>query len=100
MTNEEQGQKLGQIIAKAWADQVFKQRLLADATTVLKEEGLSVPEGMTVKAVENTDKIFHMVIPTCPQGQLTEEQLDAVSAGGLAFILNDLWPKIADHLFG
>jgi hypothetical protein len=87
MNNQEPDEKMRQIIAKAWADEAFKERLLADATAMLKEEGVAVPEGVLVKAVENTDKIFHMVIPTCPQRPLTEEQLDAVSGGGLPFEL-------------
>jgi len=81
MTNEEQGQKMGQIIAKAWTDEAFKQRLLANATAVLKEEGVAVPDGMTVKAVENSEKIFHLVIPPKQAGELSEAEL-ASAVGG------------------
>jgi hypothetical protein len=82
MTKEEQGKKMGQIIAKAWADEAFKQRLLADATAVLKEEGVPVPHGLTVKAVENSRKVFHLVIPPkAPEGQLDDEQLAQVAGG-------------------
>ncbi|WP_428563755.1 MAG: NHLP leader peptide family RiPP precursor [Solidesulfovibrio sp. DCME] len=61
MTKESQDKKLGQIIAKAWEDAVYKQRLLKDATKVLKEEGVTVPEGLEIKAVENTEKVSYMV---------------------------------------
>ena len=82
MTQQEQGQKMGQIIAKAWADEVFKQRLLADATAVLKEEGVTVPEGVTVKAVENSEKVFHLVLsPKQAGGELSEAALCDVSGG-------------------
>ena len=82
MTKEEQGKKIGQIIAKAWADEAFKQRLLADATAVLKQEGVEVPKGMTVKAVEDTDKVMHIVLPPAPgEFALSDVQLDAVSGG-------------------
>jgi hypothetical protein len=77
MTKEEHGKKMGRIMAKAWADEAFKERLLADATAVLKEQGLAVPEGVTVKAVENSDKVFHLIIPKRPSTELSEEQLDA-----------------------
>jgi hypothetical protein len=87
MNNQEPDEKMRQIIAKAWTDEAFKERLLADATAVLKEEGVAVPEGVLVKAVEDSDKLAHLVIPTCLQGQLTEEQLDAVAGGGLPFEL-------------
>jgi hypothetical protein len=81
MTNKEQGKKIGQIITKAWADQAFKERLLADATAVLKEQGLAVPEGVTVKAVENSDKVFHIILPQGPEGKMSDEELDTVAAG-------------------
>ena len=63
MTKKEPGIKIGEIIAKAWADEAFKQRLLADTATVLAEEGIEIPDGVTLKAVENTDTLFHLVIP-------------------------------------
>ncbi len=84
MTKEEQGKKMGQVIAKAWADEAFKQRLLKDATAVLKEEGVEVPAGMTVKAVENTDAVFHLVVPPKQDGMagvLDEDALLAVAGG-------------------
>jgi len=82
MTKEDQGKKMGQIIAKAWADEAFKKRLLADASAVLKEEGVTVPDGLTVKAVENSEKVFHIVIPPkSPVGELDEEQLEQVVGG-------------------
>lgn len=82
MTMEEQGKKMGQIIAKAWTDEAFKQRLLADATAVLKEEGVPVPDGLEFKFVEDTDKVSHIVLPSVPKGlALSDAQLDAVSGG-------------------
>ncbi len=51
------------IVAKAWVDEDFKQRLLDDPTTVLREEGVDVPEGMTIKCVENTESQTYMVLP-------------------------------------
>ncbi len=82
MTNEEQDKKLGQIIAKATEDEAFKQRLLADATTVLKEEGVALPDGLKIKAVEDTDKVMHIVLPPAPgEFALSDVQLEAVSGG-------------------
>ena len=81
---QEQDKKIGQIIAKAWTDEAFKQRLLADATAVFKEEGVSVPEGVEVKAFENTEKVVYLVLPVSPVTKaLGDAGLDAVS-GGLA----------------
>jgi len=81
MDQEEQGKKMGQLIAKCWGDEDFKQKLLANPAATLKAEGVEVPEGVTIKAVENTDKVFHLVIPAAPTGELTDEDLDVVSGG-------------------
>ena len=82
MNQEEQGKKMNQIIAKCWADEAFKKKLLADPAATLKAEGAEVPAGLTVKAVENTDKVFHLVIPAKPT-DLSDEDLDKVAGGGI-----------------
>jgi hypothetical protein len=42
------------LIKKCWADESFKQRLLADPMTVMQEEGLPIPPGVnSVVAIEN-----------------------------------------------
>jgi len=54
---EEQAKKMGSVIAKCWSDHGFKKKLLADPAATLKAEGVKfeLPEGMTLKAVENND---------------------------------------------
>jgi hypothetical protein len=83
-TMEEQATKMGQLTAKAWADENFKKKLLSDPAATLKAEGVKfeLPAGSTLQAVENTDKVFHIVIPAKP-GELSEEDLDKVAGGGL-----------------
>ncbi len=80
MNQEEQGKKMSQLIAKCWADEGFKQKLLADPAATLKAEGLELPAGLSVKAMENTEKVFHLVIPAQPT-DLSDEDLDKVAAG-------------------
>jgi hypothetical protein len=82
VAKEGQGKKMGQIIAKALADEAFKQRLLADAAAVLKEEGVAVPEGVTVTALENTETAFYLVIPRKPSFELTDDEMAACAGGG------------------
>ena len=84
MNQEEQGKKMGQLIAKCWADEGFKQKLLADPMATLKAEGVALPAGLTVKAVENRDSLFHLVIPAKPT-DLSDEDLDKVAGGGPAW---------------
>jgi hypothetical protein len=71
---------MSKLIAKCWADDISKQRLLADATATLKAEGEVLPAGFSFVAVENTDKVSHLVIPPKP-AELSDEDLDRVSGG-------------------
>jgi hypothetical protein len=82
MSKQDQAEKMGKIIAKAWADADFKKRLLTDATAALKAEGLTLPEGVTVKALENTETTFHLVIPPKPSHELSDEEISACAGGG------------------
>ena len=82
MNKLEQGKKIGQVITKAWNDDSFKQRLLADTMAVLKEEGVQVPAGLEVKAVENTEKLVHMIIPLKPvSSEFLDETLLLIAQG-------------------
>jgi nitrile hydratase alpha subunit len=81
MNQEQQGKKMGEIIAKCWADEGFKQRLLADANAALKAEGVEVPAGVNIKVVENSDKVINFVLPAKPRGELSDEELGAVAGG-------------------
>jgi hypothetical protein len=83
MSPEEQSKKMGQIVAKSWADDSFKQQLLADPMASLKAEGVELPEGLSVKVLDNTADIFHLVIPSKPT-DMSDEDLDAVSGGNCA----------------
>ena len=63
---EEKSEKYAKLIAKAWSDEDFKERLLTDSRAVLEAEGISVPPGVDVKVVEQTDTQFFIVIPKMP----------------------------------
>jgi hypothetical protein len=65
-SREEQDKKYAKMIAKAWSDASFKERLLADPRAVLEAEGISVPPGVDVKVLEQTDMQLFLVIPTPP----------------------------------
>lgn len=51
------------VVAKAWTDDAFKQRLLDDANAALAELGIGGIEG-NVRVVENTDEVHNMVVCT------------------------------------
>ena len=52
------------LVARAWADPEFKERLLADARAAAAELGLDAGPSPKVVAVENTDEVHHMVVCT------------------------------------
>ncbi len=87
--DEDQAQLYQQIIAKCWADDSFKQQLLNDTSATLKAEGVEIPEGYSVKVLENTPQTFHIVIPNT-SAQLTDDQLDDVTGGFFPFLIGAL----------
>jgi len=76
----EQSKRYQQLIAKCWADEAFKQRLLADPAETLKAEGIEVPTGVRVQVVENTAQVCTLVIPV-QSNDLSDEVLERVSGG-------------------
>ena len=83
MTQQQQ-QQWAQVVAKAWSDEAFKKRLLAQPAAVLKEAGADVPEGLQFKVVENTERLVHLILPLKPStAELTDEQLEQVAGGAL-----------------
>ena len=79
----------GRIVSRAWADEGFKKRLLADPAAVLQEQGVALPPGVTVRVVEDTDQVMHLTLPARPAGELAEEALAGVAGGLYTLILND-----------
>jgi len=88
MNAEEQGLKMGQIVAKAWVDDVFKQKLVTDPAAVLTEAGIEVPTGVEVRAVENTDKLWHFVLPPKPDvNEMSDEQIQRLKISSPNFCI-------------
>jgi hypothetical protein len=72
----------GHIVARAWCDEDFLQRLLADARAVLAEHDLEVPPDTEVEVVLGTevkvdeaDGVRRFVLPAGPPDDLIEEEL-------------------------
>jgi len=85
----DQSNQYQQLIAKCWADEEFKQRLLDNPAETLKAEGMALPEGVRVQVVENSAQDLTLVIPARPT-ELSDEELGGVDAGytapGLSFM--------------
>jgi nitrile hydratase len=52
------------VVARAWADPDYKQRLLADGTAAISELGFGGPEGNHIVVVENTPEVHNVVVCT------------------------------------
>jgi nitrile hydratase len=52
------------VVAKAWADPAYKQRLLTDADVALAELGYGGQQGEHMRVLENTSKVHNLVVCT------------------------------------
>ena len=52
------------VVARAWTDPAYRQRLLADATSAVAEFGFGGAEGQMITAVENTQTVHNVVVCT------------------------------------
>jgi nitrile hydratase len=52
------------VVARAWVDPEYKERLLADGTAAIAELGIGGPEGDHIVAVENTPDVHNVVVCT------------------------------------
>jgi hypothetical protein len=81
MNQEVQNNQINNIFAKCWADESFKQKLLADPTATLKAEGIEIPADYTIRVLENTDKVINYVLPPNPNAELSDSELESVAGG-------------------
>jgi nitrile hydratase len=52
------------VVAKAWVDPDYRERLLADGTGAIKELGFGGPQGEHIVVVENTEEVHNLVVCT------------------------------------
>jgi nitrile hydratase len=52
------------VVARAWLDPAYKQRLLANGTAAIAELGYSGEQGQDITVVENTPKIHNLIVCT------------------------------------
>lgn len=70
------------LVADTWDDEQLKQRLIDDPVAVLRERGIHIPQGLTIKIVEDTDHVEHLVLPSEPlEDELSYQHLEAVAGG-------------------
>jgi nitrile hydratase len=52
------------VVARAWVDPAYKERLMRDATAAIAEFGFTGRQGEDMVVVENTPKVHNMVVCT------------------------------------
>jgi hypothetical protein len=82
MNDEQNGRIAADVFARAMTDSEFKAQFIADPAAVLSAAGVEVPEGLTIKVVENSSTTFHVVLPD-PEA-VSDELLAAASGGSTA----------------
>lgn len=76
---------LQKILQRSGQDQAFRQRLVADPGAVLRAEGLDLPAGVQVRALENRPGLLHLVLPHRP-ADLDDAALDEIAGGRQASV--------------
>ena len=71
---------LQQIVDKSAVNSDFRQQLIADPKSAISSElGITIPESMNIEVHESDMQTVHLALP--PDSNITEEQLEAISAG-------------------
>jgi len=87
-----------QVVSRAWSDDAYKQRLLADPRAVLAEAGVTIPPNLQVQVHESSPTQVHIVLPAPPPGHagqaLTEAELDQVAGGDWGILVFTLWAPL------
>ena len=52
------------VVARAWVDPDYRERLLANGTTAIDELGFAGPEGRHIEVVENTPGVHNVIVCT------------------------------------
>jgi hypothetical protein len=71
------------LIAKAQADQSFRQALLTNSKAAIEQELGTIIEDFQVKVVEETADTLYLVLPAV-ETELSEDDLDSVAGGVLS----------------
>ena len=73
------------LIVRAIEDEVFKQELISDPNGVIERElGIQLPSGGQIRVLAQDANVEYLVLPPqpAPDGELSEEELEAVAGGG------------------
>ena len=72
------------IVRRSLEDDAFKQGLLEDPRAAIERElNTQLPAGVEIRAVEETQDTFYLVLPgrTADAGELSDRELESVAGG-------------------
>ena len=80
----EEHNALTDLFAACWKDDALKARFMSDPRGTLNERGMSVPDDVEVRVLENTDNRIYITLPMAPQGHadLSDAELGEAAGGG------------------
>ena len=74
-----------QLLAALLTDDALRARFRKDPAAVLAEHGFSVPAGISVRVLEDTATVRHLVIPYAPPGESLQVEELAARASKIIF---------------
>jgi anti-sigma B factor antagonist len=60
---------LHEVLVQTCTDKVFRERFVKDPAGVLRKASIQVPDGITIKVLQNTDDQIYIVLPTSLEDQ-------------------------------
>lgn len=63
------------------SDPEFRAKLRAEPAAVLAERGIAVAPGVDFRLVENSARVYHVVLPPNPNARLADSSLSGVAGG-------------------
>lgn len=75
------------ILSRALEDESYRTELLRDPRRAVERElGMKLPEGIELRAVEETDRVIYLVVPRQPDPasrsrDLSDKELETVAGG-------------------
>lgn len=80
---------ISKAVARAWTDPDFKEKLVNDPHAALADVGVDVPDGASVKVVENSADTVHLVLPVMPSSEdtLDMDELENIAGGTFVTII-------------
>jgi len=78
------------LVQRSIEDEDFRRRLLEEPKAAVEEElGARLPKEVQIQAVEETADIIYLVLPSASPigggGELSDQQLEAVAGGDVAY---------------